>query len=413
MNPNNPNNNANNDQDKTVVFSSSSSSANTSKPLDQTVVDNSPAGGAPKAAQPIPEPPKDASAGTQPPTNKPTTNKKGYSSGQMAAGVAGAGIAGAALGAAFSDDIQSAFQSSDATTEGEASGMGAAAAPVTDPATNTEASKIDIQTTDAEGNTYNVSMIDTDGDGQFDFTEGDAILVDGTSVHFEYHGDPLSALMSGEIAIAETADYQQMAEEGGFDCCYIHNEPFSYEIQSGDTLSEIAAANHTSVARLMELNPHITDPDVIYSGDSIQIPSNDNISNPYEGGVGLSDDSNNDVVEVSLEDLEEDSNHWVEEPVEVTNDIIETSSETETGEFVIEGIEDSETVLSGEEVDTASNPDDFSAIDWDSFEDNQASPDSYESELANANFDGYEMPDSYQDNAFYGGDADMANADFI
>lgn len=42
-----------------------------------------------------------------------------------------------------------------------------------------------------------------------------------------------------------------------------------YIIQSGDTLATIAAANNTTVERLLELNPTITDPDVIIDGDPL------------------------------------------------------------------------------------------------------------------------------------------------
>jgi LysM repeat protein len=64
-----------------------------------------------------------------------------------------------------------------------------------------------------------------------------------------------------------------------------------YEVQAGDTLSQIAADNDTSIANIMELNPEISDPNIIYAHQDIEIPNNDNISNPYEGGVGLENQS--------------------------------------------------------------------------------------------------------------------------
>jgi LysM repeat protein len=54
-----------------------------------------------------------------------------------------------------------------------------------------------------------------------------------------------------------------------------------YVIQSGDTLSEIAAANNTTIEHLMAVNPNITDPDVIFAGDNLTIPTGDGESNPY------------------------------------------------------------------------------------------------------------------------------------
>mgnify|MGYP003352267314 CR=1 FL=1 len=48
-------------------------------------------------------------------------------------------------------------------------------------------------------------------------------------------------------------------------------------------MSELAQANHTTVAHIMELNPHIENPNVIYAGDNIVIPTGDHASNPYAG----------------------------------------------------------------------------------------------------------------------------------
>lgn len=45
----------------------------------------------------------------------------------------------------------------------------------------------------------------------------------------------------------------------------------SYLVKSGDTLSAIAAAHHTTVHALMTLNPAIKDPDLIYAGSYIKL----------------------------------------------------------------------------------------------------------------------------------------------
>lgn len=52
----------------------------------------------------------------------------------------------------------------------------------------------------------------------------------------------------------------------------LHLEGSSYRIQHGDTLSAIASAHGTTVAALMRANPQIHNPDVIYAGDVIHIP---------------------------------------------------------------------------------------------------------------------------------------------
>jgi LysM repeat protein len=44
------------------------------------------------------------------------------------------------------------------------------------------------------------------------------------------------------------------------------------QIQSGDTLSQIAAENNTSVQALMDANPQITDPNMIQAGDTLNLP---------------------------------------------------------------------------------------------------------------------------------------------
>jgi len=47
----------------------------------------------------------------------------------------------------------------------------------------------------------------------------------------------------------------------------------AYTIQSGDTLSQLAQTNKTTVADLMKSNPTITDPNKIYAGASLNLPT--------------------------------------------------------------------------------------------------------------------------------------------
>lgn len=44
-----------------------------------------------------------------------------------------------------------------------------------------------------------------------------------------------------------------------------------YTVQRGDTLSAIASRNHTTVSKLMALNPHIKNANLIYPGDVIRL----------------------------------------------------------------------------------------------------------------------------------------------
>jgi len=48
--------------------------------------------------------------------------------------------------------------------------------------------------------------------------------------------------------------------------------PSTYKIQYGDTLSDLAQKNKTTVADLMKANPDITDPNKIYTGRTLNIP---------------------------------------------------------------------------------------------------------------------------------------------
>ena len=53
----------------------------------------------------------------------------------------------------------------------------------------------------------------------------------------------------------------------------------TYTIKRGDTLSGIAARYGTTVSKLMEANPYITNKNLIYAGKTLQIPKF------HEGGI--------------------------------------------------------------------------------------------------------------------------------
>ena len=61
----------------------------------------------------------------------------------------------------------------------------------------------------------------------------------------------------------------------------------SYKVQSGDTLSDIAQKNNTSVAEIMASNPQIKDANRIYSGQNINVASvADSGRSTYAGNFG-------------------------------------------------------------------------------------------------------------------------------
>jgi LysM repeat protein len=138
----------------------------------------------------------------------------------------------------------------------------------------------------------------------------------------------------------------------------------SYEIQSGDTLSEIAAAHNTSVEHLMELNTDVTDANMIYAGDDLVIPTTDQISNPYEG---LGNNQNNESTFV-------------------------TSNESYTTEY------------SSEPTGEGS----FESVDWSSFNDTPVSMDEYSNVLAQSDFDSFETPSNYLESG-----NDFVSSEFI
>ncbi|MGJ8531684.1 MAG: LysM peptidoglycan-binding domain-containing protein [Alphaproteobacteria bacterium] len=59
------------------------------------------------------------------------------------------------------------------------------------------------------------------------------------------------------------------------------NSGNTYSIQSGDTLSEIAQRNGTTVAALMRDNRHITDPNKIYAGNRLYITPGGSVNSTY------------------------------------------------------------------------------------------------------------------------------------
>lgn len=59
----------------------------------------------------------------------------------------------------------------------------------------------------------------------------------------------------------------------------------SYQIRSGDTLSGIASRYHTSVSALMQANPQIKNANLIYAGQSLNIPgASDSFQPPANNG---------------------------------------------------------------------------------------------------------------------------------
>ena len=63
-----------------------------------------------------------------------------------------------------------------------------------------------------------------------------------------------------------------------------------YTVKPGDNLTTLAQKNKTSVRELMAANPQITNPDQLWAGETINIPSEAG-SQTYDQGVGTASDT--------------------------------------------------------------------------------------------------------------------------
>jgi len=101
-------------------------------------------------------------------------------------------------------------------------------------------------------------------------------------------------------------------------------------IQQGDTLSQIAQANNTSVDALMAANPQITDPNMIIAGESLNIPP------VSAGGTSLSES----VVKNVGEDVAEAA----------AGETAERSFLEKTGDYMFRGGQSPEAIASAKEI---------------------------------------------------------------
>ena len=394
-NTNKPQENNPNDE-KTVVFGASSK--NDDSNTDKTTINNN----ADKT-----EFQSSASSSKKPDTNekeipkesktipKVDTQKASTGTFVATAGVAGvaAGVAGVAAGTIFSEDIKNVFSSEafDAPESPEDEIQDVTSSVETDHTANTvetvnysssietdhaastasdniHASSFEASSIDAQGNTYTVSLVDENSDGHIDIASGEAHMVDGSSVSFTASGDTLNSLLNSDVSIANASDFGSQPQfvhiPAQIDDIPFVSDTMSYEIQSGDTLSEIAATHNTSIENLMELNPDISDPNMIYTGNNLVIPTNDNISNPYEG---FESPQNNDSSVIA-------SNESV--PTENSSELTEEGS--------------------------------FESVDWASFNDAPVSMDEYSNGLAQSDFDSFETPSNYLESG-----NDFVSSEFI
>jgi len=440
----------NSDKEKTVIFNQSSSSNPTNE--DATRIDSPPVNersdstntdNSQNAAKEVLEKANDK-------------NKSGIKPGIFAAGVAGAGIAGVAGGTVFSDEIKDVFtpdvtsastekatEVSQASIHGNtgttaentpdqstatvhptasdyagtadhstatvhptaadhAGGTDGSNAPAFASTTTTDGSiddnSIHMKFSDAEGS-YEVTLHDNDGEHHVDEMTVDAQLVDGSHVSFSASGTLLEDLLQKDhFDLANSNDFLSHVNTGSIE----HFTPESlgavdYEIQYGDTLSDLAQANHTTVAHIMELNPNLDNPNVIYAGNHIVIPTGDHASNPYQGwNPQWSEPSvdpspiENENHHVSHDEFTDSEHHDINIDEVDSGQIYEEGGSYESAADEVYG-EDAEG--SSFEYDEVNDSVEYDSMDWQSFEDQPV--DDYYGQLGNEEFDNYESPESY------------------
>lgn len=449
----------NSDLEKTVIVNQSEITGN-SHPADTYS----------KTAQHIPEQLNTNQNDQSPVENKSEikNEEKGISKGVFAAGVATAAVAGTALGTAYSDEIKSVFQSSDKTgTESETTnsetitGSQGSSESISDsePKPNLESDSNDIaepvsvsaseiqqtdlgylsdigstpgmntlniSSVDAEGNIFSVSMIDLEGDGQIDISEADIQLVDGTTISYIEIGEPLDEAFMTDPELASYEEFSSLIDPIELPNyildSYPEDQTFDYTIQDGDTLSEIAAANNTSIERLMELNPEIADPNLIYSGNQLVIPTGDQIDNPYEtrnedsgetevSGGELEAETEGIMFEPSPEEISQinELNIDFENDDMIADNNIESIAPAEPVEYaaqsqvIIEEDYNLEEDVAPEEYELLSEDQvgseyelsvEEESIEWS--EDN-----SFSTEFEDTDFTSYESTDSYEDSSYF------------
>lgn len=221
----------------------------------------------------------------------------------VAAAVAGSGL-GVGVGTVYSEEIKNVFtpNTSDTPENNEEE---------VQEVTNLESDSTPIGENESnyhffdQNGIYEVNMVDLDLDGNVDTLSMHAILVDGSSLSYTVAGDTLNThFLGNQSTFAQPVDYVSYLcnnDIPDFDPAALGAQ--SYHIQQGDTLSEIALANNTSIDNLLALNPQITDANMIYAGDNILIPDTDN--NPH---VGWTPNETENIVLIEIPDAQANYN---------------------------------------------------------------------------------------------------------
>ena len=134
--------------------------------------------------------------------------------------------------------------------------------------------------TNVQDNIVTGVTVNTSGDNAGTITSDTT----GSDVTDAVTSGTLIDLSNSEFTVVLTdeqkANIDQALIDQGLDPVY---NTGTYEIQPGDTLSEVAENLDTSVGELMDANPDITNPNEIVAGDTINISGVETGVDTYEG----------------------------------------------------------------------------------------------------------------------------------
>jgi len=380
-----------NNDDKTIIYSNNTNnSTNSNIDSDKTIISEPSAcvGSSQLNSEPqktnSAEPKNDKSTTTEDKKleenkeilkEKSITKSNGIHPGAFAAGVAAAAAGGVAAGTVFSEEIKDFFTKD---TVEEAITPPAVESEVPEATETAEISEqnnetgiempegvsaLNISGVTNEGNSFEVSFMDLDNNGVADMQFAEIDLGDGSTFEIFQTGDSLDTNFFAGLDNAQFENSSEISFANLSNTIETDSRVESYTIQPGDTLSDIAAAHDTSVENIMELNADIENPDLIYAGNNLQIPSNDGIENPYQ----MNSSSDN--------------------PLEF--------AETFTPDNSLTGTDENMDYTSNEGDGLESQ--NFDNVDWDSFEDQPVDYDDsdYGQLLADADFDNTDVTSDF------------------
>lgn len=199
---------------------------------------------------------KEESVQTEKKRNTQVTDKEKFV--QIGGTLAAAGIGGVVGGAIDGELVEAVFTGDEDAQAGEV-----------DDAVEPNVGHIEsISFSGSNGEVFTVTTFDGNGDGQVDVQAIELSLEDGSSATYVEMGDYLDQFVQASEEFVAVADQIQ---------ANLHElnslEVEAYEIQPGDTLSELAALHGTTVSDIMELNPQLSDENVIVAGEFLELPN--------------------------------------------------------------------------------------------------------------------------------------------